>query len=152
MSTLERAIALAAEAHGGQVDKGGAPYILHPLRVMLASSPEDRAVAVLHDVAEDCDDWPVWRIAMEMGWSGDSEERTALAALTRMEHEAYEAFIGRVSQSPMARRIKLADLADNSDVSRLGREPTPADRKRLERYWNALMVLTGQQKAPATIP
>ena len=54
MSTLERAIAIAARAHAGQVDKGGAPYILHPLRVMLRlSEPREQLVAVLHDVIED---------------------------------------------------------------------------------------------------
>jgi (p)ppGpp synthase/HD superfamily hydrolase len=53
--TLERAIAIAATAHAGQVDKGGAPYILHPLKVMLRMSTlEQRIVAVLHDVVEDC--------------------------------------------------------------------------------------------------
>lgn len=54
MSSLERAIAIAARAHEGQVDKAGMPYILHPLRVMLAvRTPEERIVAVLHDVLED---------------------------------------------------------------------------------------------------
>jgi len=55
MSTIERAIAIAAEAHEGKVDKAGAPYILHPLRVMLKmATTEERIVAVLHDVVEDC--------------------------------------------------------------------------------------------------
>ena len=55
MSTLERAIAIAAKAHAGQVDKAGAPYVLHPLRIMLRkSSIDERIVAVLHDVCEDC--------------------------------------------------------------------------------------------------
>jgi hypothetical protein len=54
MSTLEHAIALAACAHAGQVDKAGQPYILHPLRVMLRlSGADERIVAVLHDVVED---------------------------------------------------------------------------------------------------
>ena len=54
MSTLERAIAIAAEAHAGSPDKGGAPYVLHPLRVMLAvRTMDERIVAVLHDVVED---------------------------------------------------------------------------------------------------
>lgn len=58
LNTLERAIAIAAEAHAGQADKGGAPYILHPLRVMLAMSGDDeRIAAVLHDVCEDCPAW-----------------------------------------------------------------------------------------------
>jgi (p)ppGpp synthase/HD superfamily hydrolase len=51
---LERAIAIAAEAHAGQVDKAGAPYVLHPLRMMLRmSSIDERIVAALHDVCED---------------------------------------------------------------------------------------------------
>ena len=55
MSTLERAIVIAAEAHAGITDKGGAPYILHPLRMMMdLTSAEERIVAVLHDVCEDC--------------------------------------------------------------------------------------------------
>jgi (p)ppGpp synthase/HD superfamily hydrolase len=59
MSTLERAIAIAAEAHAGQTDKAGAPYILHPLRMMMGlTSDEERIVAVLHDVCEDCPGWP----------------------------------------------------------------------------------------------
>lgn len=58
MSTLGRAIEIAVEAHAGQVDKAGAPYILHPLRVMLSlDGEEDRIVGVLHDVIEDCPAW-----------------------------------------------------------------------------------------------
>lgn len=54
MSTIERAIEIAARAHAGQVDKAGAPYILHPLRVMLAVKTEEQQMAaVLHDVVED---------------------------------------------------------------------------------------------------
>jgi hypothetical protein len=71
MSTLERAIVIAAEAHAGMTDKAGAPYILHPLRLMLAlSDASDRIVAVLHDVVEDCDGWTLARIRSE----GFSEE------------------------------------------------------------------------------
>ena len=58
MSTLERAIVIviAANGHAGAVDKGGAPYILHPLRMMLnLTSTDKRIVAVLHDVCEDCE-------------------------------------------------------------------------------------------------
>src|SRR5688572_22404616 len=55
---LEQAILLATEAHAGQTDKGGQPYILHPLRVMMSMAPNDivgRVVAVLHDTIEDTD-------------------------------------------------------------------------------------------------
>jgi (p)ppGpp synthase/HD superfamily hydrolase len=66
VSILERAIAIAAEAHAGQVDKAGAPYVLHPLRMMLGmSSNDERIVAVLHDVCEDCPGWTFDRIRGE---------------------------------------------------------------------------------------
>jgi (p)ppGpp synthase/HD superfamily hydrolase len=57
MSNLERAIAIAAEAHAGRRDNGGAPHVRHPFRMMLrVSSNDERIVAVLHDVCEDCRD------------------------------------------------------------------------------------------------
>jgi hypothetical protein len=155
MSTLERAIAIAAEAHAGQVDKGGAPYILHPLRVMLGVfTEEERIVAALHDVVEDCPSWPLSRLRAEMGWSAEEPMLMALNALTRRKGESYEDFIDRVRQNELARRVKLSDLADNSDTSRLNRPLTPADRARLERYWRAVTALayTGQQKTPPPIP
>ena len=63
MSTLERAIAIAAEAHAGQLDWGRLPYVLHPLRMMLrVSSLDERIVAVLHDVCEDCPEWTFDRL------------------------------------------------------------------------------------------
>jgi len=66
MSTLERAIMIAAEGHAGVKDRGGAPYILHPLRMMLGlSSPDERIVAVLHDVCEDCPGWTFDRLRDE---------------------------------------------------------------------------------------
>jgi (p)ppGpp synthase/HD superfamily hydrolase len=66
MSTLERAIAIAAEAHAGQTDKAGAPYLLHPLRMMMGlTSIEERIVAVLHDVCEDCPGWTLERLRGE---------------------------------------------------------------------------------------
>src|SRR6516164_95128 len=66
MSTLERAIMIAAEGHKGFKDKAGAPYILHPLRMMLQlSSPDERIVALLHDVCEDCPGWTFERLRNE---------------------------------------------------------------------------------------
>ena len=85
MITLERAIALAAEAHAGTPDKGGNPYILHPLRVMLAqTSHEARIVAVFHDVLEDVEGWNVERLRVE-GFTDSMIE--ALLALTKREDE-----------------------------------------------------------------
>ena len=85
MSTLERAIIIAAEAHAGVRDKAGAPYILHPLRMMLGlSSPDERIVAVLHDVCEDCPGWTFDRLRDE-GFS--DKIIAALDAVTKREGE-----------------------------------------------------------------
>src|SRR5262245_45980670 len=105
---LSGAIRLAAKAHAAQVDKKGEPYILHPLRVMLAVAPEDRIVAVLHDVLEDC---PKFRGSVVDSVS--TEDLEALCALTRSDVEDYLDFIVRASKNPKARRVKLADLRDN---------------------------------------
>ena len=135
--TLEEAIALAAQAHAGQVDKGGAPYILHPLRVMLACHGVDaRITAILHDVVEDCE-FEASDIRSQFGEAvGDAVE-----ALTRRDGETYEAFVSRCAANPIARLVKLADVADNMDASRLGREPTAEDNTRLLRYERARETL-----------
>lgn len=138
--TIEDAIVLATQSHRGQVDKAGAPYILHPLRVMLRLKGEaDRIAAVLHDVIEDT------RITEEfLREQGYREEvLRALDALTRREGESYADFIERVAGNPLARRVKLADLADNLDASRLP-EITPKDRERLARYQAAWGRLTSE--------
>ena len=137
MGLLEDAIILATDLHRGQVDKGGQPYILHPLRVMQAVKGDDeRIAAVLHDTMEDCGlAWAT--IARRFG----NQIADAVYALSRGEEETYEAFIDRCALNRIARVVKLADIADNMDVSRLGREPTSQDAKRLERYSAARAVL-----------
>lgn len=128
--SLDEAILLAVSAHKGQEDKGGAPYILHPLRVMLrCKTAEQRIAAVLHDAVEDG--------GVELGlirhWFGEAVA-DAVHALSRREGEEYEAFIERCAADPIARVVKLADLEDNLDLSRLGREPTIRDAKRADKY------------------
>jgi len=137
MTDLEKAIAIAVEAHQGQVDKSGEPYILHPLRLMFAvTTTEERIAAVLHDVIEDSQ----WTFAdlREKGFSEAAIE--AVDALTRRPAESYEDFILRAKANPIARRVKLADLKDNSDITRL-KEITDNDRARLAKYQRALEVL-----------
>lgn len=140
MANLTRAIQIATEAHDGQVDKGGAPYILHPLRVMLAmSTDEERIVAVLHDVMEDCPAFGPERISQ----GGFSEAVVdALIALTRRPGETYADFIARVAHNPLATRVKIADMRDNMDLSRIP-NPTDKDRKRTDKYLRYLAVLKG---------
>ncbi|NUU38152.1 HD domain-containing protein [Pseudomonas sp. C2B4] len=135
--TLEHAIAIAAGAHEGQVDKGGAPYILHALRVMLkVTTPEERIVAVLHDVVEDCD------ISLDkLRQEGFSETvLAAIESLTKLPGESYEDFIDRVAQNPIGRVVKLADLEENSDLSRIA-QPSWDDLERVEKYRRAIGVL-----------
>lgn len=143
MGDLSDAIALATQAHRGQVDKGGQPYILHPLRVMLACQTEEqRIVAMLHDVMEDCG--VAWvTIARQFG----NTIADAVEALTRADDETYEAFIDRCATNPIAAFVKLADIGDNMDVSRLGREPNDADKARLLKYGRARTVLCAARPA-----
>ncbi|WJQ79806.1 HD domain-containing protein [Brevibacillus brevis] len=137
MSTLEKAIYIATQAHEGQVDKGGNPYILHPLRIMLKMSTVETMIsAVLHDVLEDTD-----VTVEELRNEGFSEEIiAAVIALTRNDDETYMEFVGRTKQNPIARLVKLGDLEDNSDLSRIP-EPTEKDYERLLRYKRAIKEL-----------
>ncbi|TKJ88505.1 GTP pyrophosphokinase [Pseudomonas koreensis] len=137
--TLERAIAIAATAHAGQVDKGGAPYILHPLKVMLRMTTlEERIVAVLHDVVEDCG------VSLDdLRNEGISEEvLTAIESVTKVQGESYEDFVDRAAQNPIGRVVKLADLEENSDLSRIA-SPSWEDLERIEKYRRAIGRLRG---------
>lgn len=134
MSLLERAIEIAVQAHTGQIDKAGKPYILHPLRVMLKCETEKQMiVAVLHDVLEDT---PVTRESLEH--EGFSKEiLDALQCVTKIsDDEDYDAFIDRIVPNPIARAVKLRDLEDNMDLRRLP-DPEAKDFKRLKKYIKA---------------
>ena len=138
-ATIERAIAIALAAHDGQVDKAGAPYIFHPLRMMLSlASLEERMVAVLHDVVEDSD-VTLDRLRAE---GFPDAVVAAIDALTKRDGEEYEVFIRRVGPLPLARRVKLADLRDNADLSRIS-QLTEKDRQRLAKYRRAIATLEG---------
>jgi len=138
--TLERAIALAAEAHAGQTDKAGASYILHPLRVMQAQSTTDaRIVAVFHDVVEDCEGWGFERLVAE-GFTVNMIE--ALRSVTKIEGEAYEDFVRRAAAHPTGRVVKIADLRDNLDISRFA-QLTDKDLARVNKYKRAIQLFEG---------
>jgi len=145
MSTIEHAIKIAAEAHAGQVDKAGAPYILHPLRVMLRMNTNDeRIVAVLHDVVEDSH-WSLDLLSAE----GFSEQVVrAIDSVTRRDSETYEEFVLRAGLDPVGRRVKFADLEDNCDLGRIA-APTEKDHARIDRYRRAIEQLRRQDAKPA---
>ena len=141
MSTLQRAIEIATEAHNGQFDKSGKDYIGHPLRVMdMGNTEEEKIVGVLHDVVEDTD-WTFERLTAE----GFSEEIiSALRCVTTTsENENYDDFIERVKKNPLAVAVKINDLTDNMDIRRL---PYLSDKdvKRLKKYLKAYKKLIGE--------
>jgi (p)ppGpp synthase/HD superfamily hydrolase len=138
MPTIEDAIRLALDKHHGQTDKSGAPYILHPLRVMAQMQTEtERIVAVLHDVVEDSD--VTLDALRDMGYS--EEIAAAIDHLSRREGESYEQFIQRIKPHPLAVRVKLGDLTDNMDIRRCGELDEKA-LERFQRYRNAWFELT----------
>ena len=134
---LEKAIILAAKGHMGQLDKGGQPYILHPLRVMLkCETLEEKTVAILHDLLEDTP-----YTAEDLKKEGFSVRvMEAVSCLTRGEGEDYMAYIRRVCQNPLAAKVKRADLMDNMDISRIS-NPTEKDQQRLQKYEAALQKI-----------
>jgi (p)ppGpp synthase/HD superfamily hydrolase len=138
MSILESCIALALEAHGGQVDRYGGPYILHPLQLMLQMDTEvEMMTAVLHDVVEDSD-----KTLQDIAALGAPPEVvTAVALLTHdKENVPYETYIQAVKPNPLARRVKLADLEHNMDLRRMDRVEEK-DLARLQKYQRARAVL-----------
>lgn len=135
--TLERAIEIAARTHAGQLDKGGAPYILHPLRVMLRVAPgAQQIVAVLHDVVEDSE--VTFEDLEREGFS--AEVISGLRAVTKVEGESYEDFVARAALDPVGKAVKLADLMENSDLSRIA-EPSQKDLERVAKYGRAIEYL-----------
>ena len=139
---LERAIEIAVNAHKGVTDKGGNPYIVHPLRVMMSlKSGNEKIVGVLHDVVEDAEDWDFERLKEE----GFSEEvLDGLRSVTKTsEEEDYNEFVQRALTNEIGRAVKIADIRDNLDVTRIG-ELRQKDMNRLNKYKNALKVLLGQ--------
>lgn len=112
---FEKALLIAVMAHKGQVDKNGQPYILHPLTVASKlDTLELKVIGLLHDTIEDTDVTADYLI--EMGIPEDLVKIVEL--LTKPKGEPYENYLRRVKENPMAKKVKLADLAHNTDASR----------------------------------
>ena len=123
--------AIAEEAHEGQFDKGGVPYIQHPATVAsVLHGDKLRAVGWLHDVVEDTD----WTLDDLRARGVDEDVVTSVDVLTRRKHaETYAEYIERVALDDMARQVKIADLWNNSDPARWRRGMKPSLRKRYKR-------------------
>ncbi|BAX97304.1 phosphohydrolase [Mycobacteroides stephanolepidis] len=137
---VHKAEQLAEEAHAGQTDKAGQPYIGHVRRVAAAVDPQEAtyiAAAFLHDVVEDS------TITLdELAAQGFPQEIvTAVGLLTRQKHIPAEDYYRRIRSDPIALAVKLSDIADNASTDRLARLD-PATRERLtEKYRSALLSL-----------
>jgi (p)ppGpp synthase/HD superfamily hydrolase len=139
-SDLGKAISIAAAAFENKTDKGGHPYILHCIRVMNAMPSSDhelQAIAVMHDLIEDTN-WSFKDLYAE-GFS--MRVVTALQLLTHDKETSYDDYIKRLAHNVDARLVKLADLKDNSDITRM-KGLTKADFDRLEKYQRSFAYLS----------
>jgi (p)ppGpp synthase/HD superfamily hydrolase len=143
MATIEKALQIAAKAHEGQKDKEGLPYVLHPLRVMQkVQGVEAMIVGVLHDVIEDTS-----VTADDLRQAGFSEQVVAaVLCVTHRKDEPYADYVVRCKSNEVARRVKLADLEDNSRLDRTLLRPKrfEADVARLRNYVLSYKFLTDQ--------
>ena len=134
---LKKAIALATKAHHGQFDKGGHPYIGHPLRVMnQGNSDEEKIVGVLHDSVEDSD------LTLEdlKAEGFDRPIIEAVDAITKREGESTPDYLQRVMDNPIALKVKIADMTDNMDLSRIS-NITQKDLERVTNYKKNIIKL-----------
>jgi (p)ppGpp synthase/HD superfamily hydrolase len=137
---LKTATLIAIDAHDGQLDKGGKPYIEHVIRVMADQWSEDgKIVAMLHDVLEDSNICTLEDLT-NLGFS--NEVVFAVDCLTKKENENYETYIKKIKFNPLAACVKIADLRDNMNLSRL-KEITDKDIARCKKYQEAIEDLIG---------
>ena len=133
----KKAMKLCFKAHKDQVDKSGMPYVFHPFHVAEQMTDEvTTIVALLHDVVEDTD-YTLEDIAAE-GFGEDILE--AVALMTHEDDVPYLDYVAKLKDNPIARAVKLADLAHNSDLSRIG-EIDEETKQRLEKYKKAEDIL-----------
>ena len=133
----KKAMKLCYEAHMDQVDKSGMPYVFHPFHVAEQMTDEATTiVALLHDVVEDTD-YTLEDLAAE-GFGEDILE--AVALMTHEDDVPYLDYVAKLKDNPIARAVKLADLAHNSDLSRIG-EVDDETKQRLEKYKKAIALL-----------
>ena len=141
MSTLAKAIEIALKAHNDQKDKAGADYILHPISVMERGETEIKKICgLLHDVVEDS------KLTFEdlKNKVFSNDVISVLKCLTKIsEDEDYDNFIERVIQNPIATKVKLNDLLDNMDITRL-KELNEGDMNRLNKYLKAYWKLKNE--------
>lgn len=136
----KKALRLCFEAHKEQTDKTGMPYVFHPFHVAEQMTDEISAVcALLHDVVEDSD--YTFEDLAEMGYP--QEVIDVLKLLTHDSETPYLDYVKAIAVNPIAKRVKLADLAHNSDLSRMDEgEIDEYAVARTEKYKKAMEILS----------
>lgn len=140
---LGKVLVLATNAHAGQFDKGGKPYILHPLAVMSLLNSDDeelQCMALLHDVIEDTK--TTWKDLEEIGCSRRIID--AVRALTKMPGQSYDEYKEVVFGNSDAMLVKMADLRHNTDIRRL-KGVSQKDIDRLAKYNRFFLELQSRQ-------
>lgn len=150
---LEQVLCLALLVHQGQKDKAGKPYILHPLRVMMAMEENDtdaQIIALLHDTLEDVKASEREELIeeLEVLFPPDSPVLEALKILTKMPDADYMDYLEGVAANDLAYTVKKADLKDNMNLSRLP-VVTSEDRRRFSKYARDMEKLTEYYKIPS---
>ena len=132
-----RSAKLAYEAHQGQYDRSGLPYVFHPFHLAEQMETEETVTAaLLHDVVEDTD----YTLEDLRAMGFPDAVLQALALLTHDPAVPYMTYVERLKNNPIARAVKLADLRHNSDLSRLT-VVTEKDLARVEKYRKAMKIL-----------
>jgi len=135
---LDLAYKIACKVHENQLDKGGNPYILHPIAVSeMVDTEDEKIVALLHDTVEDTS--ITFEELKDYGFS--NEIIIAIKAITKIKGESYEDYIDRVKDNPIALKVKIADLKHNMDLRRIP-NPSRKDHERVRKYINTLKVLS----------
>lgn len=134
------AMRIAYDAHHGQTDKAGAPYIFHPYHVAEQMTTEySVCAALLHDTVEDTE------ITIEyLERFFPAEVTEAVRLLTHDKDVSYEEYISAIKANPIARAVKYADIKHNSDISRLDASGIPEEKKEYlkQKYTKALRLLS----------
>lgn len=135
---IDKALKIAIKAHKGQVDKAGEPYILHPLRLMNQFTDNNLIIiSLLHDVVEDSD--YTFEDLKRAGFTPKILD--TIDCLTKQDGEEYAQFINRVMTNDLAIKVKIADIKDNLNISRLQKPLSTKDIARLQKYQVALLRL-----------
>jgi (p)ppGpp synthase/HD superfamily hydrolase len=136
-----KAMKIAYEAHHGQLDRAGVPYIYHPIHLAEQMDSEISCiVALLHDVVEDTD---ITFADLEKEFPKEAIE--ALKLLTHDLNVEYMDYVREIKKNPIAKKVKKADLIHNSDETRLNCI-SEKDRQRKEKYCKALNILEDREK------